>query len=93
MTVKIVRLQIPQLTQERREELKKVVKNMAEEGRVSLRTIRRDSNEAIKKLETDKEISEDERFKVQEEIQKVTDKFMAELESVLKDKEKELTEI
>ncbi len=90
---KIVRLQIPQLTQERREELKKVVKNMAEEGRVSLRTIRRDSNEAIKKLEADKAISEDERFKVQEEIQKVTDKFMVELEGVLKDKEKELTEI
>jgi ribosome recycling factor len=90
---KIVRLQIPQLTQERREELKKVVKTMSEEGRVSLRTIRRDSNEAIKKLETDKMIPEDERFKTQEEIQKVTDKFMAELENLLKEKEKELTEI
>lgn len=54
---KVIRLQIPQLNQERREELKKVVKTMAEDGRVSLRTIRRDANDAIKKLETDKVIS------------------------------------
>jgi len=90
---KIVRLQIPQLTQERREELRKVVKAMAEEGRVSLRTIRRDSNEVIKKLEGDKAIPEDERFKTQEEVQKMTDKYMAELESILKEKEKDLTEL
>ncbi len=90
---KIVRLQIPQLTQERREELKKVVKTMAEDGRVSLRTIRRDANEAIKKLESDKVISEDDRFKAQEEVQKITDKNTAELEKFLKDKEKELTEV
>ncbi len=90
---KIVRLQIPQLTQERREELKKVVKTMAEDGRVSLRTIRRDANEAIKKLESDKVISEDDRFKAQEEVQKITDKITAELEKFLKDKEKELTEV
>ncbi|MDD5019932.1 MAG: ribosome recycling factor [Candidatus Omnitrophica bacterium] len=90
---KIVRLQIPQLTQERREELKKVVKTMAEEGRISLRTIRRDANDAVKKLETDKVIPEDERFRSQEEIQKITDKSIAELESVLKDKEKELMEV
>lgn len=88
---KVVRLQIPQLTQERREELKKVVKSMAEEGRVSLRTIRRDSNEAIKKLETDKVISEDERFKSQDEIQKITDKYIKDLENFLLEKEKELT--
>lgn len=90
---KIVRLQIPQLTQERRDELKKVVKTMTEDGRISLRTIRRDSNEAIKKLETDKVIAEDDRFKSQEEIQKLTDKFMLELENILKEKDKELTEI
>lgn len=89
---KIVRLQIPQLTQERREELKKVVKTMTEDGRVSLRTIRRDANEAVKKLETDKAIAEDDRFKAQEEVQKLTDKFMAELETILKEKEKELSE-
>lgn len=90
---KIIRLSIPQLTQERREELRKVVKTMAEDGRVSLRTIRRDSNEAIKKLETDKAIAEDDRFKSQEEIQKLTDKHMAELETILKEKEKELVEL
>lgn len=90
---KVIRLQIPQLTQERREELRKVVKTMAEDGRVSLRTIRRDSNEVIKKLETDKAISEDDRFKSQEEVQKLTDRSMAELEKILQDKEKELTEI
>ncbi|HAJ57693.1 MAG TPA: ribosome recycling factor [Candidatus Omnitrophica bacterium] len=90
---KVIRLQIPQLTQERREELRKVVKTMAEDGRVSLRTIRRDSNEAIKKLETDKAIPEDDRFKSQEEIQKLTDKFMNELENILKEKEKELVEL
>ena len=89
---KIVRLQIPQLTKERREELKKVVKTMTEDGRISLRTIRRDSNETVKKLETDKVIPEDERFKSQDEIQKVTDKCMAELENLLKEKEKELSE-
>ena len=60
---KIIRLQIPQLSVERREELKKAVKAMAEEGRISLRTIRRDSNDVIKKLETDKVITEDDRFK------------------------------
>jgi ribosome recycling factor len=89
---KVVRLQLPQLTQERREELKKVVKTMAEDGRVSLRTIRRDANEVIKKLESDKKIPEDERFTAQEEVQKMTDKFMAELETILKEKDKELSE-
>ncbi len=90
---KLIRLQIPQLTQERREELRKVVKAMAEDGRVSIRTIRRDSNDLIKKLETDKAIPEDDRFKGQEEIQKLTDKFMADLENILKEKEKELVEL
>ncbi len=90
---KVVRLQIPQLTVERREEMKKVVKTMAEEGRISLRTIRRDANEAVKKLETDKAIPEDDRFKSQDEVQKMTDKYMGEVENLLKEKEKELTEL
>ncbi len=89
---KVIRLQLPHLTQERREELKKVVKEIAEEGRISLRTIRRDANEAIKKLEADKKIPEDERFKTQDAIQKVTDKHIHEIEDFLKDKEKELLE-
>ncbi len=89
---KVIRLQLPHLTQERREELKKVVKDIAEEGRISLRTIRRDANEVVKKLESDKKIPEDERFKTQDEIQKITDRHVQEIENVLKDKEKELSE-
>ncbi|MFH1691435.1 MAG: ribosome recycling factor [Candidatus Omnitrophota bacterium] len=89
---KVIRLQFPQLTKERREELKKVVKTMAEDGRVSFRTIRRDANDAIKKLEADKVISEDDRFKGQEQVQKITDRFIGELDRLLQEKEKELGE-
>jgi ribosome recycling factor len=89
---KVVRLTIPHLTKERRQELARVVKAMSEEGRVSLRTIRRDANDAIKKLEADKKIGEDDRFKGQTEVQKITDKFIAEFDKLLMDKEKELTE-
>lgn len=87
---KVVRLSIPQLSKERRDELAKVIKKMAEEGRISLRTIRRDANEAAKKLEDDKIISEDMRFRAQEEIQKMTDKYIAKIEDILKNKEKEV---
>jgi len=89
---KVIRLSIPQLSKERREELAKVVKKMAEDGRVSLRTIRRDSNEAIKKLQDDKKISEDDRFKAQDQIQKITDKYIERIEQILQNKEKELRE-
>lgn len=88
---KVVRLSFPQLSKERRDELDKIVKKMAEDGRVSLRTIRRDTNEAIKKLETDKIIPEDARFKAQEEVQKLTDKYSAHIDQTLKEKEKELS--
>jgi len=89
---KLIRLSIPPLSRERREELTKVVKNMAEEGRISLRTIRREANEAIKKLEDDKVIPEDERFKSQDQIQKLTDRYIQNIEQILKDKDKELVE-
>ncbi len=89
---KVIRLSIPQLSKERREELTKLVKKMAEDGRVSIRTIRRDANEAVKKLEDDKAIPEDERFKTQETIQKLTDKHIAKIEEILKEKDKELVE-
>jgi ribosome recycling factor len=89
---KVIRLSIPQLSKERREELAKLVKKMAEDGRVSLRTIRRDANEAVKKLQDDKVIPEDERFKTQDTIQKLTDKYIAKIEEILKEKEKELVE-
>lgn len=89
---KIVRLTIPQLSKERREELTKVVKDMAEKSRVSLRTIRRDANEKLKKLESEKKASEDEKFKAEDAIQKLTDKFIKEIDVLLEDKNKALTE-
>ncbi|HPB68036.1 MAG TPA: ribosome recycling factor [Candidatus Omnitrophota bacterium] len=87
---KIVRLNIPPLSTERREELKKVVKEMAEHGRVSLRTIRREANEKIKKSEHEHVITEDESFRGQEDIQKLTDKFIKEIDGILAGKSKEL---
>ncbi len=87
---KVIRLVIPSLSKERRQELVKVVHKMSEDGRVSLRTIRRDTNDAIKKMQEDKVISEDDRFKTQDEIQKTTDKYIQRIEQILKDKEKEL---
>jgi len=89
---KLIRLSVPQLSKERREELAKLIKKMAEDGRISLRTIRRDANEAIKKMQDDKIISEDERFRLQDEIQKITDKYINKIEEILKDKEKEIIE-
>lgn len=89
---KVVRLAIPQLSKERREELIKLVRDLAEKWRVSLRTIRRDANELIKKLEQEKKIPEDERFKSQEETQKITNKYIETVDKLLRDKEKELLE-
>ena len=90
---KIVRLSIPQLSEERRQELKKVVKEMAEKSRVSLRTIRRDANDRIKKMQGEKTASEDEAFKAQDEIQKLTDRFIKEIDTLLEDKSKALVEL
>ncbi len=87
---KIVRLPVPPLTGDRREELIKVVHRMAEEGRVNIRTLRRDANEVIKKLKTDKQISEDEAFKGQDHIQKLTDKAIEQINALVKAKEHEL---
>ncbi len=90
---KLLRLQIPQLSSERREELKKVAKQMVEQGRVSLRTIRRDGNDKIKKLQSDGSVSEDDSFRSQEEIQKLTDKYISDIEKALEKKIQELVEI
>ena len=87
---KIVRLPIPPLTGERRDELVKVIHRMAEEGRVVVRTLRRDANETVKKLKTDKQISEDDSFKGQEQVQKLTDKYIAQIDGLVKTKEQEL---
>jgi ribosome recycling factor len=87
---KLIRLSIPALSKERREELMKVVKDMAEEGRISLRTIRRNAREIIEKLEKDKAISEDEKFRAFEELQKLIDRYITKVEEILKNKEKEI---
>jgi ribosome recycling factor len=89
---KLIRLSVPQLSKERREELAKVVHKMAEEGRVSLRTIRRDSKESLEKLEKDKAISEDDKFRGIDELQKLVDKHIAKIDELLKSKEKEVLE-
>ncbi len=89
---KIVRIAIPQLSEERRKELAKVVKDMAENGRISIRTIRRESNEKIKKLQSDGQVTEDESFKSQDGIQKLTDKFIKDIDALLSEKSRELTE-
>jgi len=90
---KVLRLAIPPLTQERREELSKVIKKLAEDCRVSIRSIRRDANEQLKKLEKEAGVPEDERFKAQEDIQKLTDKWIGEVDKILAEKEKEIMEV
>ena len=87
---KILRLNVPQLSTERREEMKKMVKEMSEKSKVSLRTIRRDSNDHIKKLQNEKTVSEDDSFKAQDAIQKLTDKYIKEVDVMLEEKSKEL---
>jgi ribosome recycling factor len=90
---KVVRLSIPPLSEERRIELAKVVKEMAEKSRISLRTVRRDSNDKLKKMQSDKEISEDDYFRLHEDVQKLTDKYIKEIDELLDQKSKSLMEI
>ena len=85
-----IRLAIPPLTTERRAELDKILKKISEDGRVSVRTARHHAMEAIKKTEKDKTMTEDERFKTQEQIQKTTDKYIKEIDNILASKEKEI---
>jgi ribosome recycling factor len=89
---KIVRLVIPPLTRERREDLVKITHKVAEEGRVSLRAIRREANEKIKVVEKEKKIAEDESFKGQESVQKLTDKYIGLIDQSQASKEKDLTQ-
>ena len=88
-----IRLSIPQLTQERRKELVKTVSKKAEEAKVAIRNIRRDANEHIKKLEKDKEITEDESKKGQEKFQKIVDGFIKNVDTLKEAKEKEIMEV
>jgi ribosome recycling factor len=90
---KTVRINIPPLTEERRKQLVKMVKKKAEEAKVTIRNIRRETNEELKKLEKEKHISEDVVKKSQEEIQKLTDSYITKVDEVLANKEKEIMEV
>lgn len=89
----VIRVPLPPLTEERRKDLVKVVRNEAEGGRVAIRNIRRDANSDFKELVKEKEISEDEERGALEAVQKLTDKYVKEIEQILEDKEKELMEV
>ncbi len=86
----ILRIRIPQLTEERRRELTKILKNLGEKGKVSVRNIRRESNDNIKKLLKEKKISEDESKNFESEVQKTTDQNIELIEKILIEKEKEI---
>lgn len=90
---KLIRLAIPALTEERRRELVKSVRKMAEECKVKQRNVRRDANEQLKTLKKDNQISEDELYGFQEEVQKLTDRSIARTDEILAAKEKEVMEI
>lgn len=89
----IIRLVIPQLTEDRRKELVRVVYKKVEEGRVAIRNIRRDGHEMLRELMREKEISEDEEHRAQEQLQKVTDRFVGEADETGREKEQELLEV
>ena len=88
-----IRLRIPDLTEERRKDLIKVLKNMGEKGKISIRNIRREANEVLKKKLKEKMISEDDNKKFEKNIQKITDQNIENIEKILSDKEKEIIQI
>jgi ribosome recycling factor len=87
---KVIRVPIPELTEERRRELVRHIRKVAEDYRVSLRNHRRDANERLKKMQKDKQITEDEVRSTQERVQKTTDEYIDKLDKILKSKEDEL---
>ena len=89
----VIRLPVPPLTEERRKELVKVAKKFAEDGRISIRNIRRDANEHLKKSEKDEHLAEDERKHGESEVQRLTDKYIKQLDEILAGKEKEIMEV
>ena len=89
---KLVRIPIPPLTEERRKELVKVIHKMCEDHKITARNIRRDSNDLLKSLKKDGDISEDDAFKAQDQVQKITDEHIKLIDDVCKDKEKEILE-
>jgi ribosome recycling factor len=89
----VIRLAFPALTEERRRDLTKLAKDRGEEGRVSVRNVRRHAKEALERLERDHAISEDDLRRSERELQRLTDQYIAEIEDVLSHKEKELMEV
>ena len=89
----IIRVTMPELTEERRKEYIKMAKTKAEEGRIAVRNVRRASNDVVKKQEKDKEISEDEMTRLEKELDQVTRKYVEQIDELLKSKESELLEI
>ena len=89
----VIRLNIPQLTEQRRQEIVKSVSKKVEDSKVAIRNIRRDANDCIKKLEKDKEIAQDESKKAQEDMQKLTDKYIKIADEIYQLKEKEIVEV
>ena len=90
---KVIRIAIPALTEDRRKELVKVARKMAEDNKVAIRNIRRDANDMLKDLKTEKEITEDNLYRSQDEVQKITDDFIAQVDELCTAKEKEILEI
>jgi ribosome recycling factor len=89
---KLIRISIPPLTEERRKELVKVVSKMCEEHKIAARNIRRDANELLKGFKKDGDIAEDDAFKAQDQVQKITDEFIAKIDDIYQEKEKEILE-
>ncbi|MFW5777487.1 MAG: ribosome recycling factor, partial [Spirochaetota bacterium] len=90
---KVIRISIPPLTEERRKEFVKIAKNMAEQSRVSIRNVRRDANDELKKSQKDGDLSEDELKRAEDEVQKLTDTYIDKVNSTLDEKEKEILEV
>jgi ribosome recycling factor len=89
---KIIRIAIPPLTEERRKQLAKSVHKICEDHKIAIRNIRRDANELLKSMKKDGEIAEDEAFKGQDQVQKITDEFVKQIDDIYKEKEKEIIE-
>ncbi|HOQ28721.1 MAG TPA: ribosome recycling factor [Armatimonadota bacterium] len=89
----VIRLAIPQLTEERRRDLTRVVHKKAEEGKVAIRNVRREANEELKKLRKASDISEDEEKRAEERVQKLTDKYISEIDRIQEIKEQEVLEV
>jgi len=90
---KLVRIPIPELDEERRKEMIKLVKKMGEDGRISIRSIRRETNDEIKKMQKKGEIPEDDMYRHEETVQKATDKSIKEIDKIIEHKEKEIMEV